>query len=127
MGMAADAVWRVPGGCSAGSRYQALTNCEKVLGCDATNVKALFRKAQALMARREYTAARTVLREVYKLDPTNKQVISLLKKADAQARKDRKEEKKRMAKMMGEMIEDEESRQARLAAQAARDEAATAR
>jgi peptidylprolyl isomerase len=101
-----------------GAATDALANCEKVLGEDAANVKALFRKGQALMAKQQYKAAKAALKEVYKLDPKNKQAIKLLKQVDAKAKKDKDEEKKRMAKMMGGMIEDEGERQQRLALQA---------
>ena len=75
-----------------------------MLGEDAGNVKALFRKGQGLMNTAAYREAKAALKEAYKLDPKNKQVISLLKKVDAQAKKDKAEEKKRLAKMMGGMI-----------------------
>ena len=90
---------------------QALANCEKVLIEDSTNHKALFRKGQALMARRDYSGARSTLKKLYELDPSSRQVIVLLKKADVQFKKDRDEEKQRMARMMREMIQGEETRQ----------------
>ena len=99
-----------------GENTSAITNCEFVLAIEPENVKALFRKGQGLLGKSDYKGAKAALKLAYKADPENKPVISLLKKVDAQQKKDKEAEKKRMARMMGGMIESEEDRAKRLAA-----------
>jgi len=99
-----------------GDNSDAIKNCNKVLKLDATNVKALFRKGQALLGKSEFKEARAALKLAYKEDPKNKPVIALLKKVDAKAKKEKEEEKKRMARMGGFVIESEEDKAKRLEA-----------
>merc|ERR1719498_1061270 len=99
-----------------GENSAAIKNCDFVLGIEPENVKALFRKGQALLGKSEYKEAKAVLKVAYKADPKNKQVVSLLKKVDAQQKKDKEAEKKRMGKMGGMFVESEEERQKRLEA-----------
>ena len=98
-----------------GENSEAVTNCEFVLALEPENVKALFRKGQALLGKSDYKGAKAALKLAYKADPENKQTIKLLKQVDATQKKDKEAEKKRMARMMGGMIESEEERQKRLA------------
>ncbi|KAL4660211.1 peptidyl-prolyl cis-trans isomerase FKBP4 [Arapaima gigas] len=51
---------------------QALENCNKALELDATNEKALFRRAEALFAMKEFEQARDDFQKVMQLYPTNK-------------------------------------------------------
>eukprot|EP01043_Picozoa_sp_COSAG02_P036439 COSAG02_NODE_2668_length_8293_cov_23.094825_4_plen_160_part_00 len=71
----------------------ALAHCEAALVLDPCNSKAMYRKGQALLELGHPVMARTTLTEAYKL-AKDKQVISLLRKADAAA-KEAKAEKRR--------------------------------
>ena len=102
-----------------GENSAAIKHCDFVLGIEPENVKALFRKGQALLGKSEYKEAKAVLKVAYKADPQNKQVISLLKKVDLQQKKDKEAEKQRMARMAGAFVESEEERNKRLAVIAA--------
>lgn len=104
-----------------GDNSDAMKNCEKVLKLEPKNVKALFRKGQALLGKSEFKEAKSTLKLAYKEDPTNKQVVALLKKVDAKAKQEKDEEKKRMARMGGFVVESEEDKAKRLeAAEAAK-------
>jgi peptidylprolyl isomerase len=99
-----------------GDNSDAAKNCDKVLKLEPKNVKALFRKGQALLGKSEFKDAKATLKLAYKEDPKNKQVIALLKKVDATAKKQKEEEKQRMARMGGFVVESEEDKAKRLAA-----------
>lgn len=99
-----------------GENSAAIKNCDFVIGIEPENVKALFRKGQALLGKLEYKEAKAVLKVAYKADPQNKPVISLLKKVDAQQKKDKEAEKKRMSKMGGMFVESADERKKRLEA-----------
>lgn len=59
---------------------EACRACNKVLEKDSSNVKALFRRAQAYMATQDYIEARQDLDLAIKVDPTNRDLRTLLKK-----------------------------------------------
>ena len=111
-----------------GDNSEAVANCDKVLELDGqdANVKALFRKGQGLLGKSEFKGAKAALKLAYKADPSNKQVVSLLKKVDTTQKKEKAAEKKRMAKMAGMFVESEEDKSKRLAAAAAEKAAAEA-
>lgn len=50
---------------------QALENCEKALELDESNEKALFRRGEALLAMKDFDAARDVFQHVIQLYPGN--------------------------------------------------------
>lgn len=62
---------------------EAKKACDAVLKEDCTNVKALFRRAQADFELKEFSNALRDLRKVLDSDPTNKEARVLLKKAQA--------------------------------------------
>lgn len=51
---------------------EARKNCDKALNMDPKNIKALFRRGQALMGVKEFEAAKTNFKSVIDLDPSNK-------------------------------------------------------
>jgi len=52
-----------------------IKNCDKVLEKDLTNVKALYRKAQAYQQRKDFDEAIDIYNKVAELDPTNKAAL----------------------------------------------------
>lgn len=51
---------------------EAKENCNKALDMDSKNIKALFRRGQALMGVKEFETAKADFRSVVDLDPSNK-------------------------------------------------------
>jgi tetratricopeptide (TPR) repeat protein len=56
------------------SSADAIDNCTKALALDTKNVKALSRRAQALIGKSEFAAAKQDLVAAIKLEPSNKQL-----------------------------------------------------
>ncbi|KAK9830747.1 hypothetical protein WJX74_005104 [Apatococcus lobatus] len=68
--------------------------CDKVLEFDATNVKALYRRAQAWMGSQDYLEAEQDIKQALERDPANKDVRALHKRCRSeQAVQNRKEAK----------------------------------
>ena len=65
---------------------EALAQCDAALVVDPGNSKAMYRKGQALLKLGEPKDARVTLMAAHKLSPQDKQIISLLHKADAAAK-----------------------------------------
>jgi FK506-binding protein 4/5 len=92
--------------------YKAcIEKCDKVLKLEAGNIKALFRKGQALSALDEWRDAELTLKQALEIEPQNKDVqreLALLKrKVVEQERKD----KKRFANLFTRLSAEEEKQQ----------------
>lgn len=79
----------------------AIEDCERALKNSPDNIKALFRKGQALHAQRDFTGSLQVLEKALNLAPSDKAVKSEIAavKSEVQAYKDK--EKRAFAKMFG--------------------------
>lgn len=70
--------------------HYANTNCSKVLEADPDNLKALYRRGQALMFMNDYDSARVDLERAQRLDPSSRAVSELLRELSS-----REQQKKR--------------------------------
>lgn len=88
--------------------YKAcIENCDKALKLDARNIKALFRKGQALSALDEWRDAELTLNQALEHEPSNKDVqreLALLKRKVAEQEK---KDKKRYANLFARLSADE--------------------
>eukprot|EP00854_Cymbomonas_tetramitiformis_P022375 gene22375-26996_t len=78
---------------------EAMEYCREVLTVDDRNVKALFRRAQALSQLSRSGEAIEVLNKARKLDPQNRDLEVLLKQITSEERKRVEQEKKRFGGM----------------------------
>lgn len=73
---------------------ECIKQCDKVLSKQPTNVKALYRKAQALQQRKDYDDAIVLFKVVLESDPENKaalqQIIFCKQKLSVIREKERK-------------------------------------
>lgn len=81
--------------------YAAVTLCDDVLGKDANNEKALFRKGEALYALKEYQQAQKVYKHVLDVNPDNKQAKKGQLNSIKQYKAYQEQEKKKYSKMFG--------------------------
>jgi len=75
--------------------------CSNVLKEESSNVKALFRRAQAELGLKDFAACIKDLKKVLDLDPQNKDARNLLKEANAGQREVDKQSKAMFTKMCG--------------------------
>lgn len=69
-----------------GCHDHVVTNCDKVLHVEPTNVKGLFRRAKALLCMKDFEGARVDLKKATELDPANQAIIELTRMLDSQER-----------------------------------------
>eukprot|EP00326_Haptolina_ericina_P013426 CAMPEP_0181210380 /NCGR_PEP_ID=MMETSP1096-20121128/23196_1 /TAXON_ID=156174 ORGANISM="Chrysochromulina ericina, Strain CCMP281" /NCGR_SAMPLE_ID=MMETSP1096 /ASSEMBLY_ACC=CAM_ASM_000453 /LENGTH=173 /DNA_ID=CAMNT_0023301659 /DNA_START=52 /DNA_END=573 /DNA_ORIENTATION=- len=74
--------------------------CTRVLGRDPDNVKALYRRAVARMALKDFAEARRDLFTAAKLEPSNREVRSKLSECKDSADAQRKQERQLYAAML---------------------------
>jgi FK506-binding protein 4/5 len=79
---------------------KAETACSKVLKEDPDNVKALFRRAQAMAKNAEFNKALTDLKRAAEIEPSNSDVRSLYQSVREEAKKNDSQMKGLYAKMM---------------------------
>lgn len=79
----------------------AIADCSKVLGYDASNVKALFRRAQAHLALGSYVDSVEDAKKVLELDKENKPAEELIKKVALEEKRAKQKEKAMYSKMFG--------------------------
>lgn len=77
----------------------AQKNCDNVLKEEASNVKALFRRAQAHQGNKNYMTCMADLKKVIEVDPQNREARALMKEAQAGQKEDDKKSKGLFAKM----------------------------
>mmetsp|Transcript_28663 Transcript_28663/g.72647 ORF Transcript_28663/g.72647 Transcript_28663/m.72647 type:complete len:216 (-) Transcript_28663:87-734(-) len=75
--------------------------CSQAIAFDADNIKAHFRRAQALLAQGDYEGALRDVARVLELDPTNREVAAVQRSAEAGLRNAVQQEKAMFAKMLG--------------------------
>ena len=63
-----------------------VVNCGRVLQVEPTNVKALYRRAKALLSMKDFEAARQDLKKAKELDPASQAITDLTKMLDSQER-----------------------------------------
>merc|ERR1712187_1072756 len=80
---------------------EALKNCDNVLKEDSVNVKALFRRAQAQLGRKEFAVCMSDLKKLIEIDPQNREARTLMKAAQAGQKEEDKKSKGLFAKMCG--------------------------
>jgi len=78
---------------------EAQKNCDNVLKEEASNVKALFRRAQAHQGNKNYMVCMADLKKVVEIDPQNREARALMKEAQAGQKEDDKKSKGLFAKM----------------------------
>lgn len=82
-------------------QYQeVIQNCDKVLGVDPTNVKALYRRAQAHLANRDLVEAELDVKAGLEEEPGNADLLQLQKRVKAVA----KAENQKAAQIYGKMF-----------------------
>ena len=69
-----------------GCHDHVVTNCDRVLHMEPTNVKGFYRRAKALLSMKDFEAARLDLRKAKELDPTNQAIVDLARALDNQER-----------------------------------------
>merc|ERR1712217_207245 len=74
-------------------------SCNNVLKEDSCNVKALFRRAQAHLGRKNFTDCISDLKKLVEVDPQSRDARSLLKEAQAGQKEEDKKSKGMFAKM----------------------------
>lgn len=79
----------------------AAESCTKALELDASNVKAMFRRAQAHLAEKKFDDAVEDAKKVLELDKDNKPAEQLIKQAEATRKAEKKKEKAMYSKMFG--------------------------
>jgi len=77
----------------------AQKNCDNVLKEETSNVKALFRRAQAHLGNKNYTVSMADLKKLVEIDPQNREARALMKEAQAGQKEDDKKSKGLFAKM----------------------------
>merc|ERR1719436_2308617 len=80
---------------------EALKNCDNVLKEDSVNVKALFRRAQAQLGRKEFAVCMSDLKKLIEIDPQNREARTVMKDAQAGQKEEDKQSKGLFAKMCG--------------------------
>jgi len=85
----------------AGDPQMAKTDCTKVLEFDGSNVKALFRRAQADLALGNWAGCVADAARAIELDPGNKELEPLRRKALDSQKKAKEKEKAMCSKMFG--------------------------
>jgi len=78
---------------------QAIRSCTDALALDEDNVKALYRRATALEAKKDFDGAKADLTRAAALDPDDKSVPKLMLRVDAQIKRQKDKEKKMYQKM----------------------------
>eukprot|EP01098_Paradermamoeba_levis_P015208 TRINITY_DN7592_c0_g1_i1.p1 TRINITY_DN7592_c0_g1~~TRINITY_DN7592_c0_g1_i1.p1 ORF type:complete len:784 (+),score=306.59 TRINITY_DN7592_c0_g1_i1:93-2354(+) len=78
---------------------RAIENCKKVIELDPTNIKALFRRAQANIKLKDLDAAMNDLKEANKLEPSNNDVVKELNSVKKLIQEEKEKEKKMYQKM----------------------------
>jgi len=94
--------------------------CDKVLGCDSQNIKALYRRAQGFVGTGDYLEAETDLKNALLIDPECKEAkIEMRKVAKLQAQYNKKQAKlySNMFARMSRMEASENKKDAKLQAQ----------
>lgn len=72
-----------------------ISTCDKILEeLDRENVKVMYRKARACLNLKDYDSAISILESASTLEPENKSIISLTKKAKILKNQSEKKEKK---------------------------------
>ncbi|KAL8207217.1 UNVERIFIED_CONTAM: hypothetical protein K2H54_048446 [Gekko kuhli] len=77
----------------------AIENCAKVLALDPTNTKALYRRAQALEATRDYEQALATLQQAQGIAPQDKAIQMEVQKIKQKIKNQKEKEKAAYAKM----------------------------
>ncbi|XP_045203479.2 peptidyl-prolyl cis-trans isomerase D-like [Mercenaria mercenaria] len=77
----------------------AVENCEEVLSLSAENVKALFRKGQALINLKDWEKAENALKKAVDLEPNDKGIRRELEKAKKAMQEEKVKEKQMYARM----------------------------
>jgi len=80
---------------------ECIKNCDKVLAKAPDNVKALYRKAQALQKRKDYEEAIEVYKRVSDVDSTNKAASQSIAECKERLKEIREKERKCFSKMFG--------------------------
>jgi len=82
---------------------ECIKNCERALEKDPKNVKALYRKAQALEQRKDYEEAIEVFKEVIAVDPGNKASLQQINVCKGRLAEVRSKERKKFAGMFDKL------------------------
>lgn len=90
---------QIKGG-GAGPLKEAVKNCSAVLDVDPSNVKALFRRAQAHMGCQDYVEAEMDVKRGLAAEPDNKDLDGLYKRLKVAM----KEQNRKESKMYGKMF-----------------------
>jgi len=77
----------------------AQKNCDNVLKEETSNVKALFRRAQAHLGNKNYVVSMADLKKLVEIDPQNREARALMKEAQAGQKEEDKKSKGLFAKM----------------------------
>mmetsp|Transcript_106796 Transcript_106796/g.168741 ORF Transcript_106796/g.168741 Transcript_106796/m.168741 type:complete len:593 (+) Transcript_106796:54-1832(+) len=77
----------------------AQKNCDNVLKEETSNVKALFRRAQAHLGNKNYVVSMADLKKLIEIDPQNREARALMKEAQAGQKEEDKKSKGLFAKM----------------------------
>jgi len=82
-----------------GENSECIKNCEKVLAKAPANVKALYRKAQALQKRNDFEEAIETYKRVGDVDPSNKAAVQSIAECKERLKEIRDKERKCFSKM----------------------------
>ncbi|KAL3091548.1 hypothetical protein niasHS_005103 [Heterodera schachtii] len=93
-----------------GESAEAIKHCDKVLEKQPTNVKALYRKAQALQNRKDYAEAIEQYKRVQQLDPSNRAAAQQILECGQQLAAQREAERKKYRGMFEWMAKGTDSK-----------------
>ncbi|XP_075998015.1 peptidyl-prolyl cis-trans isomerase FKBP4 [Genypterus blacodes] len=84
---------------------KALENCDKALGLDESNEKALFRRGESLFGMKEYDSAKDNFQRVIELYPSNKAAKSQVALCQKQIKQQHEKDKRLYANMFKKFAE----------------------
>lgn len=81
--------------------HSAAKNCSKVLEADPNNLKALYRRGQALMFMNDFDSAREDIERARRLDPSSRAVSELLKELQSREQQQKRHYHQALKSMFG--------------------------
>lgn len=88
---------------------KVIQHCDKVLEIDSQNVKALYRRAQAHMAKEDFIESEQDIKQAIDLEPGNKDLVNLHKRMRIQRKAASKQEAKLYSTMFSRMAKMKDS------------------
>ncbi|KXJ23190.1 peptidyl-prolyl cis-trans isomerase FKBP4 [Exaiptasia diaphana] len=88
-----------------GNNFKCIKACEKALGIDKENIKALFRRGKARLALKDYSSSKSDFLAVLSLDPKNREAREQLRIVNQNLKIQNAKDKKTFANMFERLAE----------------------